>query len=389
MTHITIQIPAQILIKDDEITEQAVGALIPASRITGVLDASQIPIGVIPGGEALDNLVQQVEDLSGSLNAIQQAGFLSGSELQNHSETSGRGQHIPLAGIRNSEVAPDAAIEWSKINPFGLDLAALGAQPINEVLTEISELGVSEFGVSLLQVDGVVALQNLLQLAALTSTQLTPLQAQLENKAERAHQQPIESITGLPDSIAALQSQINLRALNTNVVTLDSELTALELTVQNLATTLDSKANVTHTHQTSVIQGLDAALSSLETRINSLGTLDGDLAAIAALTTAAFGRSLLELANLAALQNLLRIPTLIQPQIEALQNQINQRAMTSNLNGFGANLTALEVRVEDLTVALISQGNVTHALSISSINGLQSELNDIHERIDLLEAGVV
>lgn len=74
--------------------------------------------------------------------------------------------------------------------------------------------------------------------------------------------------------------------------------------LDELGADLVSKADVEHGHDIADVVGLSEQLTALQNQINAQGGLDPDLAAIAALTTQPFGRNLLTLSNVKALQDL-------------------------------------------------------------------------------------
>jgi hypothetical protein len=189
-------------------------------------------------------------------------------------------------------------------------LSPLAKQPLNSDLTEIAALTTAAFGRSLLEGEDAAAIRTLIEVdtadfipssyidtdSTMAANSDLKLATQKAVKTALALKAPLASpaFTGNPTVPNQLTGNNTTNAANTAFV--QQEIAALIAAAPGALNTLDELA---------AAMGDDANFATTVT--NALATkqpLDSDLTAIAALTTTAYGRSLLEAANAAALQTL-------------------------------------------------------------------------------------
>jgi DNA-binding FrmR family transcriptional regulator len=129
--------------------------------------------------------------------------------------------------------------------------------------------------------------------------------------------------------ITALETGLESKAPQSQVTAIDAALGQLTAAVAQFQTALEGKAPASHPHTIAAITGLTTALNDLQGQINGLQQQDSDLAAIAALNTQTFGRSLLTLTSLAAAKALLEIPSAStgQPTASELTYTVSQSSI--------------------------------------------------------------
>jgi acid phosphatase family membrane protein YuiD len=157
---------------------------------------------------------------------------------------------------------------------------------------------------------------------------------------------------------------------------LDSDLTAIAaltttsfgrslLELANAAAALSAigAAPASHTHAQAQVTGLVTDLANKQ-------PLDGDLTAIAALSTSSFGRSLLELANAAAARTLLGLS--IGTNVQAWDADLDALAAVPGQTAFGRGILSIADAAAARTVFGAAASSHTHAQS--DITNLTSDL---------------
>jgi len=121
-----------------------------------------------------------------------------------------------------------------------------------------------------------------------------------------------QTLTVLTNQINQAIASISQKANQSQIDALTTALDQINTTLAQVALELSDKADSTHTQPIATINGLTTALDDLQSQLAAVSTtLDSDLQAIAALSTQAFGRGLLTLADLAAARTLLQIPSIV------------------------------------------------------------------------------
>ncbi len=311
MTEIFINIPERLDISENRSLGRTEIPIIPAEKVSGILDPSQIPVGVIPGVEDVIQIQSEIETLSNRVSDLEDSPALDPAALSEHTEQFGPGGHIPLFGITNDDIAAGAAIAASKLDFAEVDFVELGAQPASTKLLMISEREVTEFGADLLETLNLTALKTLLEIPLIVDDPgdigAQPADADLTAIAQLITTTFGRSFLALADAAAA-------RALLQIPLIVDS---SDDIGAQPVDADLTAIAQLTTTtFGRSFLALADAAaaraLLQIPLIVDDPGDIgaqpaDADLTAIAQLTTTAFGRSLLTQVDAAAVLSLLGI----------------------------------------------------------------------------------
>lgn len=239
--------------------------------------------------------------------------------------------------------------------------------------------------------------------------QLDSLLQQVSERVEQIEQADLITGSELDDAlepigteIAALQTGLTEKANQTEISPLALGLASLSASLTALQNAISGKADQNHSQPIASIIGLTTALNDLQTQINNLQQQDSDLAAIAALSTQPFGRSLLTLADLAAAKTLLEIPasggssqtaseltyTVSQSSIWPGSSALTLSVLTDGnintgggTNTGGANWIKADLgsakTIERLTVAGGNPPNYSGAASALNNRSIQVSLDDV------------
>lgn len=173
-----------------------------------------------------------------------------------------------------------------------------------------------------------------------------------------------EQLEPIEAQITTLETGLGGKAAQSQVTAIDQALGSLTAAVAQFQTALEGKAAASHPHTIAAITGLTTALNDLQDQINGLQQQDSDLAAIAALNTQPFGRSLLTLSTLAAAKALLEIPAAStgSPSASELTYTVSQSSIWPGSS--------------TLTTAVLTDGNINTGggTNTSGANWIKADL---------------